>query len=273
MSFRRLLVLPFVVALAPAIVMLGIEPGRTRDVSLQVVIEIAKIFALTGSLIAASAFDRGDHLRRAWLFHAACYVFLLFRDLLYGLWLPRYTGEPLSYFEAVLVVLANASGVLGVWMLSRTWQIAGLVLPWSAAARRILRTLGIVLGLAIAGPSILLELDNAVGGEIQPMVRVVSGVADVIGLTLIVPVMLTALALRGGLLIWPWGLLTASQLSWLLYDFTVLLRHLAVIEPSMATMWREIFRALACAFCLSAGIAQRAVSMPVPRASYPGPAA
>jgi len=261
MSFKHLAILPFLVGMTPALIMLALDAG-TQDLALDVEVEMVKIFALTGSLIAASAFDRGDYLRRAWLVYGFCYVFLLLRDLLFGVWLDHYSGGPLQYLEPVLVILANCCGVIGVWMLSRTSEVAGIALPGSSQRQFLARALGFVVGLAIAGPSLYLEIGHALQGRVLSIVLVVSGIGDVISLALIVPVMLTAIALRGGLLLWPWGLFTASALSWLLYDFTGLMRHLVQIEPTTATMWREIFRAMACTFCLSTGIAQRMVSAP-----------
>jgi hypothetical protein len=262
MSFKYLAFVPLLVGMTPALIMLALDAGGTQDVALKVEVEMVKTFALAGALTAASAFDRGDYLRRAWRVYGFCYVFLLLRDLLFGVWLDRYSGGLSQYLEPVLVILANSCGVIGVWMLSRTSQVAGIALPGSKQRQLVARVLGVLVGLAIAGPTIYLEIGHALEGKVLPIVLVVSGIADVISLALIVPVMLTALALRGGLLLWPWGLLTASALSWLLYDFTGLLRHLVHIEPTAATMWREIFRAMACTFVLSTGIAQRMISAP-----------
>jgi hypothetical protein len=261
MSFKHLALLPLVVGMTPALIMLALDAG-TQDLALDVEVEIVKIFALMGSLIAASAFDRGDYLRRAWLVYGFCFVFLLLRDLLFRVWLHDDSGGLSQYLEPVLVILANSCGVIGVWMLSRTSEVAGIALPGSSERQLLARALGLVLGLAIAGPSLYVEIGHALEGQVFSIVLIISGIGDVISLALIVPVMLTAVALRGGLLLWPWGLFTASALSWLLYDFTGLLRHLAQIEPTTATMWREIYRALACTFCLSTGIAQRMVSAP-----------
>jgi hypothetical protein len=261
-SFKALAILPVIAGLAPALIMLGLDAGPTQKVALNVEIEIVKVLALAGSLTAASAFDRGDYLRRAWLVYGSCYVFLLLRDLLFRVWLGHDGGVFSQYLEPVLVILANGCGVVGVWMLSRTLQVAGIALPWPPGRQLLVRMFGVVVGLAIAGPTMLLEIGNALEGRTLSIVRVVSGIADVLSLALIVPVMLTALALRGGLLLWPWGLFTASALSWLLYDFTGLMRHLVHIEPVTATIWGESFRAMACTLCLSTGIAQRMVSKP-----------
>ena len=212
MSFKHLAIFPFFVGLAPALIMLGLDAGRTQEFALDVEVEIVKIFALTGSLAAASAFDRGDYLRRAWLVYGFCYVLLLLRDLLFGVFFDHYTGT-LQYLEPVLVILANACGVVGIWMLSRTSEVAGIALPGSSQRQLLARVFGVVVGLAIAGPAIYLDLGHALQGQVRSIVFVISGIGDVISLALIVPVMLTALALRGGLLLWPWGLLTASALD------------------------------------------------------------
>ena len=262
MNFKRLAVLPFLMALVPALIMLGIEVARTRQIALRVEIETVKLLGLAGSVIAARSFDRGEHLRRAWLLNGSCYAFLLLRDLLFGVWLVRDSGEPSQYLEALIVLIANAGAVTGVWMLSRTWQVAGIALPWSPLRREIVRWIGIVVGIAIAGPTFYVSMEAALNGQVRAIVLAVSALGDIFSLALIVPVLLTTLALRGGLLSWPWGLMTASQFGWLFYDATGTIRLFVVMAPATATMWSEIFRALACTYCLSAGIAQRAVSAP-----------
>ena len=267
MNFKRLAILPLLMALVPALITLGIEVAHTRQIALRVEIETVKILGLAGSVIAALSFDRGEHLRRAWLLNGSCYAFLLFRDLLYGVWLVRESGGPWQYLEPALVLIANAGAVTGVWMLSRTWQVAGIALPWSPLRREIVRWVGIVVGLVIAGPTFYVSLEGALKGQVRAIVYTVSSLGDIFSMALIVPVLLTTLALRGGLLSWPWGLMTASQFGWLFYDATGTIRLFVQMAPATATMWSEIFRAMACTYCLSAGIAQRAVSAPDAAAS------
>jgi hypothetical protein len=192
MNFKRLAILPLLAGLVPALIMLGIEVARTRQIALRVEIETVKILGLTGSVIAALSFDRGEHLRRAWLLNGSCYGFLLLRDLLYGVWLVRDSGEPSQYLEAFIVLVANAGAVTGVWMLSRTWKVAGIDLPWSPLHREVVRWVGIVVGAAIAGPSLVLSIDGALKGEVRAIVFAVSSLGDIFSLALIVPVLLTA---------------------------------------------------------------------------------
>ena len=262
MNFKRLAVLPLLAGLVPVIIMLGIEVARTRQIALRVEIETVKILGLTGSIIAALSFDRGEHLRRAWLLNGSCYAFILLRDLLFGVWLVRNSGEPSQYVEAIIILIANAGAVTGIWMLSRTWKVAGIALPWPPLQREVVRWVGIVVGFAIAGPSLWVSIQGALRGEVRAIVFAVSSAGDIFSMALIVPVLLTTLALRGGLLSWPWGLMTASQFGWLFYDAVLTFELFVPIKPTTVTMVSEVFRAYACMYCLVAGIAQRAVSAP-----------
>jgi hypothetical protein len=261
-NFKRLALLPLLVGLVPVLITLGIEVAQTRQIAMRVEIETVKILGLTGSIIAALSFDRGEHLRRAWLLNGSCYAFILLRDLLFGVWLVRDSGEPSQYLEAILILIANAGAVTGVWMLSRTWRVAGIALPWSPLRREVVRWIGIVVGLVIAGPSLWFSIEGAMKGQVRAIVGAVSSAGDIFSLALIVPVLLTTLALRGGLLSWPWGLMTASQFGWLFYDAVLTLDLFIPMKPTTVRMVSEIFRAFACTYCLSAGIAQRAVSAP-----------
>jgi hypothetical protein len=262
MYFKRMALLPLLAGLVPAIIVLGLEVARSRQIAMRMEIETVKMVGLVGSVIAARSFERGEHLRRAWLLNGSCYAFLLLRDLLYGVWLVRDSGEPSQYLESVIILIANAGAVTGMWMLSRTWKVAGIALPWSPLRREVVRWVGIVVGFVIAGPSLYFSIVGALNGEIRAIVYAVSSAGDILSMALIAPVLLTTLALRGGLLSWPWGLMTASQFGWLIYDATITLRLFVHMEPPTATMWSEIFRAIACSYCFAAGLAQRAVSAP-----------
>jgi hypothetical protein len=260
MNFQRLAIFPFLAAIVPAAIMLGIETVSTRQIALRVEIETVKALALVGSIIAARAFHRGDYLRRGWLLIGSHYGVLLLRDLLYTFWLDRNGGDATQYFATALILLANVCAVTGIWIMSRTLQVAGIALPGSPSRRAAVTWAGVVVALAIAGPSLYFDVNLAMSGDSRALVFIVSGVGDVFALALIAPVLLTAIALSGGLLRWPWGLLTASLLGWLLYDASGMMRHFISFDPVRVTMWSEMFRCLACTFCFSAGIAQRAVS-------------
>jgi hypothetical protein len=71
-------------------------------------------------------------------------------------------------------------------------------------------------------------------------------------------VLLTAIAMRGGVLTWPWALMTASLILWLLYDAVSILEH-ALPGHDAARIARETCRALACATEFAGGLAQARV--------------
>jgi hypothetical protein len=100
---------------------------------------------------------------------------------------------------------------------------------------------------------------------------VFSALGDMVSLWLIAPLLLTALALRGGLFGWPFALLTASYVAWLGYDALGVVGAELGLGPAGARTASELFRALGCLYGLSAGLAQRAVvrelrALAVPRA-------
>jgi hypothetical protein len=259
MNFRPYVILPFVAALVPALITLAMGSSPSLATAFKMEVFVVRIMALTAALVAANAFDRGDYMQRAWLIYGLAPAFIMIRDLLFTFWLTRESGTPSEYVEALLVFLANAGQIVGVWMLSRAWQIAGIELPGSSHRRALFIGIGTLIGIAVTGPSMALNLGDALRGEMFGLVALISGIGDIVSFALIVPVVLTAIAMRGGLLFWPWGLLTASLAGWLLCDLTGLLRH--IVEDAAFTLtWRETFRTLACAFCLSAGIAQHAVN-------------
>ncbi len=76
-------------------------------------------------------------------------------------------------------------------------------------------------------------------------------------IALIVPLMMPALALRGGLLMPTWASLAASEFAWLLYDIWLALKPAMLVPPRIETMFEEIFRIVAILFACSAAIAQR----------------
>jgi len=272
MRYRILLVGPLLVAAALAVALGAVDDPNQRRLLLRVEIELVKLLALAGCATAAVTFARGDYLRRAWALQALCYLLLLTRDATYLAQLrlgPRLLGIHLDYWHAALVLAGNAAAVLGSWRLARAGQIAGIHHPESRMRRRVVLGITIAVALAIAGPSLVIDLKAVLDGETGAVVPLASDVGDIISLCFIAPVMMTAIALRGGLLAWPWTLLTASMLGWLLYDGAHTLGHFVQFGPQRLRALGEVFRALACTYALGAGVAQRLVV----RSSASSPAA
>jgi hypothetical protein len=257
--FHVLAVLPLVWAAAFLALDAAVFGTPSYTVFLRSEVETAKVLTLVGSWAAAFAFERGAYQRRAWLLVGGCMALLLTRDLTL---LPVFRGldaRTVAIAAGILVALANASQVMGTWMLARTWKVAQLELPGTAAAQWL--TVGLVglLAAVFAGPAVLRNAGPLLGGDLSRAAGVFSALGDMVSLWLIAPLLLTALALRGGMFGWPFALLTASYVAWLGYD------ALAVVGPALgldahgARMGAELFRALGCLYGFSAGLAQREV--------------
>jgi hypothetical protein len=263
MKLRFLAGLPFVVAAALILVWRLTAGSAAQALVMRVEIEGIKTLALVGCIVAAYAFDRGDYMRRAWLLSGSCYAFLLLRDLTLGQWTPwapgpRLVGVPTELFESALVLVGNLGAVLGTLMLARAWQVAGLDEAVSAGKRRALFIVALVIAIVVVGVNVRNDFMALGDGNLSALVMLASDVGDVVSLALIAPVLLTALALRGGLLLWPWALLTASMVGWLFYDaFTSVTGHIDMGHPLRLT--GEVFRSLACTYAFAAGLAQRIV--------------
>jgi len=254
----RLLVL-FPVVLAAAFLLAGDLTAARSGGVLTAEAEVAKSLALAGCVVAALAFDRRDYLRRAWMYSGLCYLLLLVRDVV-SLAIPD-SSAVLGAFA----ILANLASVAGTWMLAHAWRLAGIEDDDRARTRgRLLFAAGALLALAITGLPLVRDLRTLFAGDLRAVVDVASDLGDTICLALVAPVLQTALAMRGGVLRWPWGLLTASGIAWIAYDAS---SSFVVQAPWPAVV--EAVRALACGLVLSAGIAQRMAVAPDVRLSIP----
>lgn len=225
----------------------------------------AKVLASVGCIAAAVRFARGDYMRMAWWLMGGCYVLLVIADLSVGR-TSRFEGVTSSdlqtWVRALMVLTANVLAVVGAWLFARAWKVAGLMLPGSRASQAIVVGGAVVVSLVIVGPTLLGDFRALAGGDAQAAVSMGSDLGDVLSFTLIAPIFLTAWALRGGLLAWPWWLLTVGNVGWLLYDAAGMVGRFSGLSSANA---EELFRALACTAYFAAGFAQRfAVSRDAP---------
>ncbi len=222
-------------------------------------VEIAKALTLIGSWAAAQAFERGAYQRRAWFLIGGCMALLLTRDLTLLPFFRRFDARTVALAAGVLVALANLSQVVGTWMLARTWKVAQLALPGSATAQWLTVAVVGLLAAACAGPSVLRSGSALLQGDLSRAAVVFSALGDMVSLWLIAPLLLTALALRGGLFGWPFALLTASYVAWLGYDALGVIGADLGLSAHASRTGAELFRALGCLSGFSAGLAQRVV--------------
>lgn len=260
MRYWTLAALPFVWTALMLAGHLGLSGTPGDALFMRTQLELAKALALAGALVAAFGFARGEYLRRAWLLIGGCMALLLLRDLtllpaLADLLPPR----PMATLRGLIVVAGNVSQIWGTWILARAWKVAALELPVSRGVQRLLTIGMIVIVAAVTAPGVLENLSRVRTGQPEALAGLASVLGDGLALCLIAPLLLTALALRGGLFGWPFSLLTASYLGWLLYDVTVALGPAMGLDPAVRRSTSEAFRALGCLFGLSAGLAQRFV--------------
>jgi hypothetical protein len=237
---------------------------------------LARFLAAAGCFIAASQFDRGDYMRRAWMLIGLAYAQLLANALLFGS-VSRAGARELSSEAAILsgfiVVAANASIVIGAMMVAHAWKVAGLSLMVTSATRRLVTLASASTGLLVAGPALVSSVQALLGGHLDALTHVASALGDIATLSVLGPILLTALALRGGALAWPWSMLVVGTLGWLVYDGTTTVVALLGYDRSQLRSVEESLRMFACASYLSAGmlqalvVAQRTVPEPSPAAA------
>ncbi len=264
---RSLLFVPpaFAVAFGVAALVAGREALALEN-------EAGKLLALAGCLAAAVAFERGDYLRRAWFISGLCFLLLLVGDALGAPALAASLGPARTDLaQGVLALVANATSVVGTWMLARAWTVAGIEEDDGGASRargRIIFAAAVVVALAVTGWPLAQDLRALAGGDASSLVSIASDLGDTICFALVAPLLQTALAMRGGALWWPWGLLTAGGVAWILYDAATGVGQIARVEPGPWAILTEALRALACSTMFAAGLAQRMVVTRVASAQH-----
>jgi hypothetical protein len=269
MKYRLLAAFPLVFAAVFALAALVTGDPFATITALRAENEAGKVVALLGSFVAALAFGRNDYLRRAWFYGGLCYLLLLISDT--ADW-SRVAGalpdRRLELAQGTLAFIANAASVLSTGMLARAWSVAGL--DEGAGRRRIGVLVGAtVLSLAITGWPLAHDVSALARGDLGAAPAIASDLGDTVCLALVAPVMQTALAMRGGLLRWPWGLLTASGAAWIVYDGLSGIVEALDLRGAPWLVATETWRGLACAAVFSAGVAQRWALAPGERPTIP----
>jgi len=258
MRFRGLAVLPLLYAAVFIAIAWWLAGGPAVNLFNSWQRILVRILAATGCFCAVSAFDPGDHLRRAWQWLGWGTIAILIRDVI-RLLVPAFqAGNAGPNEQAVLNglgVLSNLGLLVGIVLLARSWKMAAIALPGGRAGSIAVVLITAAIALVVAGPAALDGAKAVAGGDWTSLMKVVSAAVDIVTLCLIAPLLLTAVSLRGGLFSWPWGLVTASQLCWLLYDAAWALSS----TPAPGTYpfpTADIFRGMAENYLFVAGLAQ-----------------
>jgi hypothetical protein len=141
--------------------------------------------------------------------------------------------------------------------MAHAWHEAGLDDESSRGRRRVVLAVSLVASAGVAGVPLVHDARALLAGDSSALVGVAADLGDAIGLALVAPVMLTAVALRGGVLLWPWALLTASGIGWVLFDGATGVVSIAGIHGPGVALATESLRTLASAYFCCAGLAQR----------------
>ncbi len=224
---------------------------------------LTRILAVWGCFAAVSVFEPGDRLRRAWLCLGSGTILILTRDILRLF--PAFASTAGPGAQATLTGLGIASNLAllaGILMLARAWRLVAIELPGGRPGVATIALATAVVALLVAGPGALREAQAVAEGNWSSLIFLVSALVDIITLCLIMPLLLTAVALRGGSFSLPWGLLTASQISWILYDVAAGVG--AGLGP-VGFPLHEVFRGLAENLLCAAGLAQYLVVRHVQR--------
>lgn len=260
MKFRTLIIIPvgwMLLYLTLSLIFYH-QPGATK--LLQILQSpISEMLWLTGCLAAALKFEKGEYLRRAWLFFGACPFLFLWYELgpLVTYFAPS-IGYEVEIAQGSLAVLANILAVIGTVMFARAWLVAGLELPGSKQIRFVIRIAAFSIAIAAAGPGAYHAFRSALAGQDMAMslLGVGSAFGDIVSLGMIAPLLLTALALRGGLLSWPWIFFTASLGGWLFYDFSITIAPTMNFAPQTLDILFGATQNISSGLDFSAGMAQ-----------------
>lgn len=172
-----------------------------------------------GAVRGAMTFDRGDVLRRAWLWISAGGVLGFVSCLISGPPL-RALAEDLRNTpggEAIGVATdigLNVTMVMGLVMFTRAWSQTGLVPPWQRPAA----LLAFTVGVAVAGPSLWHDTHAALAGSGPAIGSTISDLGDIASMTLVGPLLASAVWMRGGALVGPYIYLTGCAIAWLMFD-------------------------------------------------------
>jgi len=207
---------------------------------------LAVIAASFSAFLTSAKFSAGDRLLVCWLLVGVGYFLAAVR---HGVRLASFLDSSIalpSTVNSALAIAQNVAIAVALLLFVLAWRATGLTAPMSTVAQTISILAGITVAVLVGGYPLVKALTTA---DADPIL-LVSTLGDIVGLSLIVPLALPALAMRGGLLMHTWIYLAASEVAWLLYDFWW------AVQPT-STAILEAFRLAAVLLAFIATMAQR----------------
>jgi hypothetical protein len=242
---KRLIIIPIACAAIAAIGMALDDPSRFY----RGVLIAAALVTAASAFITTSKFNFGDKLYASWLFVGIGYTLSTIRYSLRLAAMIRGGGDllPRAALDTMLV-LQNVAIAVALLMFVLAWRSTGLSASgWGWTA------LGVVVALVIGGfPLIQGFLTRG-----ADTVLLISTLGDVVGIALIVPLAMSASALRGGLLMHTWLYLALCEFFWMLYDIWLAVRDSLGAGPRVGVGIEQMIRVAAIMFAFIATVAQR----------------
>ena len=235
--------IPFVLgAIAAVTIALPEQPSLIYS---RVVLIAVALGVAASAFLTMRRFASGDRLFVTWMLMGVGYLLASVRYTLRLIQLmqPSFTW-PRAMTDGMLIV-QNVLIAAALFLFVRAWRKTGLATPGSPGAQLGGMLAGIAVAIVVGGYPLLQGFQTAKAD----LVLFVSTLGDMVGIALIVPLMMSALALRGGLLMHTWVYLAASEFVWLLYDISYAIRTPTGIV--------ETIRIVAIGFALVATVAQR----------------
>lgn len=206
-----------------AVVLLRGRPGDIRLAN-DVGHWAASLFGVAGTVTAARTFARGDYLRRVWALLAAAAALLVVGQLIITYWGRVAPGQPLYHspliwVRLVVITVANAANVSGLFLLAFSYARAGLMVERTTAFNLSWLVIS-ALAVALLGLQFSADLGKlgSSGQAANALTNIASTIGDAFVVILIAPLLRVAYLMRGGRLAGAWWAVGLSGFAWLMYD-------------------------------------------------------
>ena len=170
------------------------------------------LYALAAATAGVAAAKFGwwrEHIGRAWTLFSLEFVCLLINYIL-----RRAAPGATLGLEATLVA-ANLAQIAAYWLMARVLISAGIGYLIGGTKRILLTVVALAVAVILCHVSLLAQWEAIRSGQVH-LGSLVSVLADVITFTLVAPLAMSALTLRGGQLSWIFGFLTVSVFGWMI---------------------------------------------------------
>lgn len=199
------------------IVLLDVFVARGLDPDSRLVfLSIIRIglYALAAALAATAAAKFGwwsEHIGRAWTLFSVEFLLLLINYIL------RRTLPEASSALGVTLIGANLAQIAAYWLMARSLHAAGIGYMMSRSRKILLTVVALAVAVVLCHAS-LRDQWEAIQAGTASAGSVISSLSDVITFTLVAPLAMSTLALRGGQVSWIFGFLTVSVLGWMVNE-------------------------------------------------------